>query len=102
MALICALTEHGISSSDGRVVDFDLLAGSLNLLAEDAILRNHVCTDQAEIARSQAILYASLMILQSVAFNAGGVRLPSVGRISQSVRWQDGLGNPSYPGGQTS
>src|SRR4051794_29601133 len=76
MTMICALTKHGISSSDGREVEFDLLAGSLKLLAEGAILRHHVSTDKAEIARSQSILYASLMILQSVAVEGGGVRPP--------------------------
>jgi len=73
MAMICALTERGVSSSDGREAGFDLLAGSLKLLAEEAVLRNHVTTDPAEIARSQSILYASLLILQSVAFGEGGV-----------------------------
>ena len=76
MAISCVLTERGVTSSDGREVGFDLLAGSLKLLAEEVILRHHVSTDQAEMARSQSILHASLRILQVVAFDAGGVRLP--------------------------
>jgi hypothetical protein len=56
----------------------------LKLLAEDVILRNHVSTDPAEIARSQSILHASLRILQAVAFDAGGVRLPpATGQTAQ-------------------
>ena len=72
----CTAEEEGIVAEDGRIVEYDLLAGCLEALSKNEVLNTHLCDSNPEMARCRSVLLAAIFIVQAVAFGTGKVSLP--------------------------
>jgi anti-anti-sigma factor len=72
----CRITEQGFCATDGRTAGFDLLAGCLYTLATDNEAVTCVADAPAEVKRCKDVIFATLFLVQGVAFRVGNIALP--------------------------